>query len=915
MNSHIFRRILLGPGALAVIATAFCCLTLATITLSRADTTAANTIRLTTTAGSLLLDAQTGAPIAIDSERGQIATFGTGGWWSATLDDGSVITAASTRASVQRDGDAVVCTYDSPSITVRLRIIPAQDHIDLRARITPHGVTVTSFGIPETVLASKDWLQRVYFPEDLGRSLEAPFFQAQTGDDVRWSQEFLGNQGAADAGMAPTEMRDHNEPAQPVTVTDAGSQWLGDSASRLDGWMARCPRPPSTDPDVNLLTTPSGPLLSLQRVAGGSGYFIRWGGVFPSETDEDNVRAASAAVVSHLQSIGQPALVASGSGSIGYIDLPGLTPAADWEKSLDGLHCTAVLLRSPAEVLDAIRNRSCWLIVNPNDELMPSTKADEAAFTAALLAFVHDGGIWLHTGGAPFYYTALVQPYLTVSDTYPPLFSDFIQAETKSGDLAIYGVQSPSDEFVPARLQASGSAEGARLSREWVTWIAPGASWISPLTRIAVVGSVQGALKEYAEANGFERPLAAKLKPAVLATLKQSMLIKYAGGSFQEESAGIPLLPRPSVVHLTDYLHGGFDKQYPDLLPPNPAMGTDQDFRNLLTSIHASGDLMMPYTNPTWWCDGPRGPTFVATGDAALLLTRDGKPSMETYGPNSGWSLCTFHPAALAAELHTLGEFTQEYPVDLLFQDQIGARGPMYDFNPAAPDVNSYTQGMQNIARRSSARIPIATENGFDRIMNEETEYCGVCWGLVPTQYGPTWVSLWKNRFPDADWKFVPMALWIAHDKTLFTMHDLGQFVTNRETLAWVLALGYQISEFVPVQELKDSVMLDRLQWLGDLQRTFGPVYMGAPLTSWDEPSPGVYKAVYGRLSVTSNTTPESYRIDQTTSLAPYGFLLDDSIDKLDAGSLTQFRGRSFAADYNFISVNGDIRAYDDTGL
>jgi len=37
----------------------------------------------------------------------------------------------------------------------------------------------------------------------------------------------------------------------------------------------------------------------------------------------------------------------------------------------------------------------------------------------------------------------------------------------------------------------------------------------------------------------------------------------------------------------------------------------------------------MPYTNPTWWCDHPRGPSFEQAGDAPLQRNLDGKPSYE----------------------------------------------------------------------------------------------------------------------------------------------------------------------------------------------------------------------------------------------------------------------------------------------
>ena len=41
----------------------------------------------------------------------------------------------------------------------------------------------------------------------------------------------------------------------------------------------------------------------------------------------------------------------------------------------------------------------------------------------------------------------------------------------------------------------------------------------------------------------------------------------------------------------------------------------------------------------------------------------------ETYGANEGWTTCLWHPAVRAANRETRRQFTEVYPVDILFQD------------------------------------------------------------------------------------------------------------------------------------------------------------------------------------------------------------------------------------------------------
>lgn len=854
--------------------------------------TDADTLTASTSAYSLAMDSRTGAPRTLSFSGRPGVTFGNAGWWRLTREDGQLLSAADCAATVTRTGDTLRCEYTAPQARVMLTVVCGARSIDLRATVRPTEGVVTRFALPASVVSPTAGLNRVYFPFELGRSLERPFFTRQPEDRPGHWTRIHYDGGEAAAGLIPTQMRDYNEPAVPVTVTDAGRQWLGTMADALSGWTVRTPRPPSVRPAVVLLDTPSGPLLSLETVGDSGGGFLRWGGVF-SDQDLARVRAVTAQVADALRkrpaTAGRTALPAA----IGIVDLGLDGQPADWEKALSSVGGPIRHLRSPAELLASLKARDCGLIVNPDGELIPATATGAPAMLAAIRDYVAHGGVWVLTGGAPFYNVLQAQPYLSVESDYPPAFSDFLHLDLTAGQVSVYGVQDPKSTFVPAHLAANGTDAGATLSREWITWAAPGQDWQTPTVRLAFGSPVQEAIRAYGAANGFTRSLATKVKPNVLARLKQSVLLKYNGGTYRDQAEVVRLLPKPVLIHVSNYLHGGFDKQYPDHLPPNPSLGTPDEFRQFIRAVQGAGDLFMPYTNPTWWCDHPRGPTFEREGEAPLLKDRQGKPVREAYGPNDGWSLTTFHPAALAAEQTILRQFTTDYRADVLFQDQIGARGPQYDFNPASPTPYAYTQGLMDIARRDSKAVPLATENGFDGILNAETQFCGLVWGLVPTEGASDWVRLWRNAYPAGAWRFAPLALWLGHDKALFTMHDLGQFVTNRETLAWVMALGYQISATSEVNGLRRPENRQWLLWLAAVQKAVGPHIMGAPLTDWREVAPGVYRARYGRATVTANTTARPFPLDATTTLSAYGFSVT-APGGLTAGWFSRYMGHDY---------------------
>jgi hypothetical protein len=73
-----------------------------------------------------------------------------------------------------------------------------------------------------------------------------------------------------------------------------------------------------------------------------------------------------------------------------------------------------------------------------------------------------------------------------------------------------------------------------------------------------------------------------------------------------------------------------------------------------------------------------------------------------------------------AANRLTRRQFTDEYPVDILLQDQCGARTWKYDLNPASPTPYAYTEGMLSMIEEDARLVPLSTEDGFDRVVNAE---------------------------------------------------------------------------------------------------------------------------------------------------------------------------------------------------
>ena len=252
--------------------------------------------------------------------------------------------------------------------------------------------------------------------------------------------------------------------------------------------------------------------------------------------------------------------------------------------------------------------------------------------------------------------------------------------------------------------------------------------------RLAVGDSPKEHLQAYCQANAIERRLEDKMPAEVLKKFKNSVLVYY-GGKCAEKLAHLDLLPAPSQVHFADYLKGGFDNEYPDHLPPRADFGTPQEFRAFVDKAHALGHLVMPYTNPTWWCDGPKGPTFERHGEAPLLKTLDGElRTSSTRSITVSRFAIGIRPSRRQPK--TVEQFLEEYPVDILFQDQC-ARGGGVTIRTGQPHAVRLHGRSAVDGRRRQPEGALSTESGWDRVVNAESQLCGMTWSIVPPNCPP----------------------------------------------------------------------------------------------------------------------------------------------------------------------------------
>lgn len=906
---------------------------------SRTLAPAAGSVELDPANGAIVRAAPTGAP---DS----IWRSGEDGLWRLSIAGGSGCSASafdadgptnrceflsSPTAAVQR------IRYAGAAATVEVTAAASAAGVDLSAVVTPVSGTVTELTLPGRLRFEPGRVRQFVTPlnphEGVGAALNRAFFLPQPPDRPSgWEPATTGSKAAVHLFGAGFDMRDLAAPPVALQPTPEGVRRLGTNlASRIAAARAKVNRAyRAPQADVSLIGSSQGPFLAGARL-GGTGALWRFGG----ELDESSAGLAvdAAGALIRFQAAADP-----GRTVVALVSLLNGPPqgafangsVARWRERLERIagerRLQFVQLRTADEMLAAARRTDVLAIVNPYGEWLPVPAGREIVDAVDVIAaFVRAGGHWFETGGYSFHAALRPSLHLRIETPYPPAFSDFLHLDSESGAASLYGVQPRTWEpwagardrraiLVPGRIGVGADDRGGWCEHAFATWVPPGVVWTSPVVRMATGRDALQGLRDYAAANRIDRPLSAKLPPERLAFFRRALLLKL-DGTAAEKTAALDRLPAGTLIHFSDYLKGGFDKEYPDHLPPHPRFGTPQEFAAFLRLARGKGHWTMPYSNPTWWCDHPRGPSFERAGEAALLRTPEGATSHESYGPNDGWATCLWHPAVRAANRETLRQFTERYPVDILFQDQCGARGWRYDMNPASPAPWAYAEGMLSMVDEDRRSILLSTEDGHDRVLDAEIQMCGFTFALGPGRPRPVWVREFKTTLHPTTWRIFPVAQAVAHDKAAFAHHDLGKFVKDPVTLAWTLGLGFVMSDHLSARALDEPGPREWLFWLDRIQKSVCARYVGEPLVSFEhrqggieEGDDGAIEAVYGPVRVAANLGPTPWTADGR-DLAPHGFRA--SAPGMAAGNLCRLAGWEPPGGSLMYVAEGDARRAD----
>lgn len=809
--------------------------------------------------------------------------------WELNVKNGSPIKSSSASARSECDGKTISFYYDHKDADVKLTVEPQDDYIDFKAYITTKNITATSIKIPSKVVFEPKEISKISFitsnPRNMGLELNGKFFEKRDPAGINFSfVKSESNSGEAAATLFGRDIVAAKSGTASLRAGRDAEEWLGkDAVNIISGIKANISRP-FKNSDISIIETENGIFFGGSKL-GGKGAIFRLGGY---RKDIDSLGKLFSAIYKKAKSEN----AGTKRTKVGVI-----TFLCDTYNSSN--FAGAMRKHFPEneffniftikDMLRAMESDTTLMIINPFEELCPTPagKSLTEFVNTDVRKFVKEGGYWMESGGYPFFYTLRPIEYLSaLSD----VVADFSHFEFDTSKFAAYSVQPAIPEnfggknpLMPIFTGFKGNDEGAVVGRIFPMRIQSSQTLETPTTRILFGKNLVRSAKSFSGDNKILKKLNDKGDAAFLKKFKEYPIIRIEALNISMTKDVAEKVPHPSIIHIFTYMRGNFDRQYPDHFPPRPSYATPESLREFIDFVHSKGSLFMPYMNNTWWCDNPKGPTFEKHKEAPLLKDEYGKPHKEVYGPNMGYTACMWHPEVLAINSKLITQFTDEYPSDIVFQDQTGSRSAAVDFNPASPTINSYMEGLVMSTYLDAKRKPLSTEDGNSFISDCELQFCGMSFGIMEPKTQHKDSHLVWEMWPKECVSLSNVVGAIFHDKLSICQHNLGGTIHCPQRLAINLAYGMHM--IVEVNEYNRSQFcpefLEWVKWIDAIQKEVASRYMGEEMRKfkweWNNPessgTDAVCRAQYGLVKIVSNIS-DNPLVDGEFEIAPNSFVV-----------------------------------------
>ena len=463
---------------------------------------------------------------------------------------------------------------------------------------------------------------------------------------------------------------------------------------------------------------------------------------------------------------------------------------------------------------------------------------------------------------------------------YPHAFCDFCEATVAS--TPIYFYRSSYEEKPSACILTIVGGEPPVFRRTYRTYIRAGESWKCPATVCQVGGDLRETLLRYKRECSLGKTLKEKMTPEFYdrwVGMAEARVPEPVNSGYQVLKA----FPMPAVIYIGNWMHGGFDGKYPDFLPPNNSYGGETGFQNFVQTAKKEGHLVHPYVNLTWWSVGWKNrnseviryepaPSLEKHGHIALSRDLNGELIENTWANGSfGYKSCPAHPLVVERNREVRDVLLDDYGVDFLYHDQLGALSWPLDLNPALENPAYYGSALMELGRDEAKRCPIATEWGTDRVL--DFAFMLNYWALPPLSpkhviTGVTTATPRNQKRPRwVNGRSFPYALYLSSGDAVVKVRDC-KYPAH---LAWAMLLGGRISLGNVYWILSDGVDREAAIFLQQMANAIGEQTTGDRLMNFEYLADRVARSRFENHVVLANFSEKPWPVEDAI-VAPSGF-------------------------------------------
>ena len=180
--------------------------------------------------------------------------------------------------------------------------------------------------------------------------------------------------------------------------------------------------------------------------------------------------------------------------------------------------------------------------------------------------------------------TGFFTGHRSISVVYPSAraFADYLALDYAGGRLAWFAVN-PGGRIAPVQLgfkdDEKTKAGTCYATHAFQTWTADGGTFSTPVVRFQVGAEPAQSIATYRSANRIEeypsiqQKLGDRMQTVSASPLVKMVDMRTGHRTFTEMISHLGVVRAPAILHPVAYWPVGFDRNYPDFLPPDPQLG------------------------------------------------------------------------------------------------------------------------------------------------------------------------------------------------------------------------------------------------------------------------------------------------------------------------------------------------------